>query len=171
MSTLHEVPTETSRASVDAASSTLLGFLDRLACAGKPHTLDTLATTELTFSQLRVLFAVAAASGSSMPLNEVADHVHLSLASAGRAVDKLVHIALVDRREDPADRRVKRVSLTAEGQKLVDAQLSVKEDLISTFVENLPDDLRAGLVTALAPIIDSDVDHFASITAAPQRKH
>lgn len=156
--------TTTASPDVDVACATLIDFLDHLACAGKSHTMDTLATTELTFSQLRVLFALGAHTATTMSLNEVADHVHLSFASAGRTVDKLVGTGLVDRREDPADRRVKRVSLTAEGKKLVDAQLSIKEELIHRFVASLPGDLRAGLTSALRPIVDSDVDHFAAIT-------
>jgi DNA-binding MarR family transcriptional regulator len=156
-------------ASVDAAFDALIGFLDRLACVGKAHTMDTLAATELTFSQLRVMFALGAHGDGAecMSVNEIADHVNLSLAAAGRTVDKLVGAGLVDRREDATDRRVKRVSLTADGHRIVDSQLSVKQDLIRTFVARLPAPLRTGLCDALNPIVDNEVDYFAGIGDPP----
>lgn len=127
--------------------------------------MDSLAATDLTFSQLRVLFTLGAhgVSGESMSMHEVAEQVHLSLAAAGRSVDKLVGSDLVDRREDPADRRVKRVSLTAKGRDIVDSQVSIKQDLIREFVARLPEHLRTGLCSALDPIVDDDVDYFTGI--------
>ncbi|GAA3718148.1 MarR family winged helix-turn-helix transcriptional regulator [Gordonia hankookensis] len=151
--------------SVDAACDMLTGFLDRLACMGKAHTMDTLAATELTFSQLRVLFALGAHGDGveCMSVHEIADQVNLSLAAAGRTVDKLVGTGLVDRREDAADRRVKRVSLTTEGRQIVDSQLSIKQDLIRGFIGRLPEPLRRGLCGALNPIVDNEVDYFSGI--------
>lgn len=155
--------------SVDVACDMLTGFLDRLACMGKAHTMDTLAATELTFSQLRVLFALGAhgVGVESMSVHEIADQVNLSLAAAGRTVDKLVGTGLVDRREDATDRRVKRVSLTTEGRQIVDSQLSIKQDLIRGFIGRLPEPLRRGLCGALNPIVDNEVDYFSGIGDPP----
>ncbi|MFW0794050.1 MarR family transcriptional regulator [Gordonia sp. CPCC 205515] len=151
--------------SVEATCTTLIDFLDRLACLGKPHTMESLANTDLTFTQLRVLFTLAAheSSSESLSVNEIAEQIHLSLAAAGRTVDKLVGAGLVDRREDTADRRVKRVTLTADGQTIVDSHLTVKQDLIHAFVGGLPEDVRARLCAALDPIVDSAVDYFAGL--------
>ncbi len=161
-------PTDATVGSVEAACGTLLGFLDRLACLGKTHSMDTLAASELTFSQLRVMFALGAHGDGAecMSVNEIAEHVNLSLAATGRTVDKLVVAGLADRREDTADRRVKRVSLTDEGRHIVDSHLSIKQDIISAFVAGLPDNLRADLCSALNPIIDADVDYFTGVLDA-----
>ncbi|MGV9709148.1 MarR family winged helix-turn-helix transcriptional regulator [Gordonia sp. NPDC003424] len=158
-------PSVADAGSVESTCTTLIDFLDRLACLGKQHTMESLATTELTFSQLRVLFALAAhdSAAEAMSVNDIADQIHLSLAATGRTVDKLVGAELVDRREDTADRRVKRVTLTDEGRTIVDAQLSIKQDLIRAFVSRLPGDIRTQLCDALNPIVDSDVDFFAGL--------
>ncbi|MDL9936858.1 MarR family transcriptional regulator [Gordonia sp. ABSL1-1] len=152
--------------SVDDASAVLIDFLDRLACLGKSQAMDSLAASDLTLSQLKVVFALGA-HDEPMSVNEVAEHVHLSLAAAGRTVDKLVVSNLVDRREDSADRRVKRVSLTDEGRAFVDSQLSVKEELVRGFVAGLPAPVCTDLLNALRPIVDSAVDYFDLGPPAP----
>lgn len=141
------------------ACDALVEFFERLAQLAKSQVMDELAATDLTFSQLRVLFALGAGE-SPKSVNEIADAVQLSLAAAGRTVDRLVTDGLVDRREDPADRRIKRVSLTATGRELVDGQLTVQRELVQRFVAGLPDTRRAALTEALRSVVDADVDYF-----------
>ncbi|ANY22108.1 MarR family winged helix-turn-helix transcriptional regulator [Gordonia terrae] len=145
--------------SVNAASTALNAFLERLIDLGRPGTLESLAATDITFSQLRILSALACQPGP-MSVNAIADQVQLSLAAAGRTVDKLVGCDLVDRREDPSDRRVKRISLTDAGRRYLETHLAVKRGTIRHFVANLPTDMRDNLCAALRPIVDDAVDHF-----------
>ncbi|GAA1481148.1 hypothetical protein GCM10009624_15880 [Gordonia sinesedis] len=141
------------------ACDALVEFFERLAQLAKSQVMDELAATDLTFSQLRTLFALGAGE-SPKSVNEIADAVQLSLAAAGRTVDRLVTDGLVDRREDPADRRIKRVSLTATGRELVDGQLTVQRELVQRFVAGLPGGRRAALTEALRSVVDADVDYF-----------
>lgn len=145
--------------SVSAASSALNAFLDRLTSLSRPEALESLASTDITFSQLRILSALGCQAGP-MSVNAIADQVQLSLAAAGRTVDKLVGGGLVDRREDPSDRRVKRISLTDAGVRFLETHLAMKHGTIQDFVARLPAELRDNLCTALRPIVDDDVDHF-----------
>ncbi|MEE3849756.1 MarR family winged helix-turn-helix transcriptional regulator [Gordonia sp. LSe1-13] len=151
---------------LDAACATFVEFLERLNCVGQAKTMDALAATDLTFSQMRVLFGLAAHydAGEDMSVNDIADHVGLSLAAAGRTVDKLVSLDLVDRREDPTDRRVKRISLTAAGTQVVTTQLDIKRETVRAFVTGLSQPLRDDLNHVLRAIIDADVDHFSVST-------
>jgi DNA-binding MarR family transcriptional regulator len=145
--------------SVNAASSALNTFLDRLIDLSRPEALESLAATEITFSQLRILSALGCHTGP-MSVNAIAEQVQLSLAAAGRTVDKLVCGGLVDRREDPTDRRVKRISLTDGGRRYLETHLAVKHETVRHFVANLPADMRDELCAALRPIVDDAVDHF-----------
>ena len=144
---------------MNAASTALNAFLERLIDLGRPETLESLAATDITFSQLRILSALACQPGP-MSVNAIADQVQLSLAAAGRTVDKLVGCDLVDRREDPSDRRVKRISLTDAGRRYLETHLAVKRGTIRHFIANLPADMRDNLCAALRPIVDDAVDHF-----------
>src|SRR5690242_16642316 len=75
----------------------------------------------LNFSQMKALVALAGGvEAEPATVKDVAERLGISLASASRAVDDLVRRALATRVEDPDDRRVRRVSLTAEGQEVAD---------------------------------------------------
>lgn len=93
---------------------------------------------DLTLSQLKTLSLLSELPPSSpLSLKEVAERLGISLPAASRAVDPLVRRGLVVRREDEEDRRIKRVSTTAEGdaltQRLMAARVAALEVLISGF--------------------------------------
>lgn len=128
-------------------------FIDRVLCATHATTADTLATTDLSISQLRMLFVLR---GSSQPptVNEVADGVALSVAATGRAADRLVAAGLVDRREDQFDRRMKRLSLTAEGQHLLETHFQVHADAVEELLGRMPAEVCARLHDGITAAID-----------------
>ena len=130
----------------------LFRFLDHLACQQSARTADSLAATDMTLSQLRMMFALHRES-EPVSVNELADAVGLSLAAAGRGADRLVGLDLVDRREDPADRRVKRLSLTDKGRTLLDEEFTQHSDDLDGLVSALPDDLRITLRDTLSDVL------------------
>jgi len=154
--------------SIESASAALVAFLDRLLDLGRPETMENLAATDITFSQLRVLCTLSS-HGGPMPVNAIAEQVQLSLAAAGRTVDKLVCAGFVDRREDPDDRRIKRVSLTDDGTRYLETHLALQHDTVRRFVAGLPAEMRDNLCAALQPIVYDSVDHFL-LEPEPGRK-
>lgn len=133
-------------------------------CLGKSAAMEDLATTDLSLSQIRALFAIAEAD-TPLPVHEIATAIGLSVAATGRTVDRMLRLGLVDRREDPADRRIKRVSLTADGHTMVDNQLTVHHGILRAFVATLPEEHRRSLTQALRPIVDDGVDYFGLAAA------
>nr|WP_062340198.1 MarR family transcriptional regulator [Herbidospora sakaeratensis] len=86
----------------------------------RDRSLPLLATT-LTMQQLKVIVALSfheSASGQ-----ELARELGIGLGTLTGIVDRLVAHGLVSRREDPADRRVRRLTLTTEGRTLTDEML------------------------------------------------
>jgi DNA-binding MarR family transcriptional regulator len=57
--------------------------------------------------------------GGPLRLSDLAECMGTSAATASRAVDHLVHLALVERLPDEHDRRALSIDLTASGRKLV----------------------------------------------------
>ncbi|MEO9326661.1 MarR family winged helix-turn-helix transcriptional regulator [Gordonia aurantiaca] len=155
--------------SIESASAALEAFLDRLLELGRPETMESLAATDITFSQLRVLCTLGCHDGP-MPVNAIAEQVQLSLAAAGRTVDKLVCGGFVDRREDPDDRRIKRISITEQGTRYLETHLALQHETVRRFVAGLPADLRDNLRDALQPIVYGPVDHFALDDAVPRQE-
>jgi DNA-binding MarR family transcriptional regulator len=68
---------------------------------------------EMTFSQLNALYRLY--RNGPQTIAAVAKGADLSPTAASRMVERLVQAGLVERREDQADRRQKRIEVTAQG--------------------------------------------------------
>ncbi|MFC0448668.1 MarR family winged helix-turn-helix transcriptional regulator [Rhodococcus jostii] len=138
--------------SPDLLFELLNDFFTQLLSAGESESMDNLIELDLTFSQVRMLFALAQ-HGEPLPINEVAERLRLSVAAAGRNVDQLVKLGLVVRREDERDRRVKRVSLSEAGHKVANQHIECKRDQLRRFAWRVPETERTRLIEALQPIL------------------
>ena len=78
---------------------------------------DPLFSSHLTVSQLRILLLLS--RGNAMSGGELADRIGVKLAALSGMIDRLVTNDLVRRQEDPHDRRVRRISLSAAGAQLI----------------------------------------------------
>ena len=84
-----------------------------------PHAQESIARTGLGDSDFRVLEALL--HKGPLPVNTIGPKVWLTPGSISIAVDRLVRKGLVVRKEQPADRRVRRVKLTRKGRALITA--------------------------------------------------
>jgi DNA-binding MarR family transcriptional regulator len=146
-----------SPASKDTARSTLTrdmyalaSYLMRTANVG---TFNAIAELDLSFTQLKALCALEM-DGEERSVKALAESMGVSLAAMSRAVDGLYERAFVQREEDPADRRMKRVWLTDAGrsvpQALNEARLSALQDLMGSLDEEEADALGRALQLILA---------------------
>jgi len=109
---------------------------------------------DLSFSQMKGLHALHGADAVSV--KELGERLGLSLAAMSRAADDLVQRGLVDRTEDPSDRRIKRLRLTRKGGELVQRMREIRMAGFEQFVATLAPKERAQLVKALEPILARD---------------
>jgi DNA-binding MarR family transcriptional regulator len=83
--------------------------------------LDLLATVdggdELSMTQLATLYVLDV--GEPVSLGGLADRIGRSVSATSRLVDALVRRGLVERREHPSDRRVRRIALADDGDALL----------------------------------------------------
>ncbi|MFL5893580.1 MAG: MarR family winged helix-turn-helix transcriptional regulator [Thermoleophilaceae bacterium] len=107
---------------------------------------------EISFSQMKALHALRE-HREPVSIKTLGDQLGLSLAAISRAADGLVQRGLVNRHEDPEDRRIKRLTVTAAGDELVGKIIRARLTGIEDFVETLSDKERAQLDKALAPIL------------------
>ncbi|WP_437426577.1 MarR family winged helix-turn-helix transcriptional regulator [Williamsia muralis] len=140
---------------VEETFRTVHEFLTRLSCALDADAMDDLIETDLGFTHYKALL-ILNRHGNALSVNELADELHLSLAAAGRAVDKLVGLSMVSRREDEHDRRIKRISLAEGGEKAVALSIRRREDSVRDVIAKLPSHMRADLNSALLPILAGD---------------
>lgn len=96
-----------------------IGALEiRLLASGLPQETSSLLDYEITLQQLRA-FALIYARGQ-VAINQVADALGIRPNVATGIVQRLVERGLIERREDPDDRRVRRLTITEQGLALID---------------------------------------------------
>jgi DNA-binding MarR family transcriptional regulator len=123
---------------------------------------------ELSMTQLKILHILDGADRELTP-SELAQFLGLSPAATGRAVEALVRGGIVTRRDDDADRRVKRLALTTAGKAAVARIAEARIEAIATVIAKLDADQRDALAAALTPLLpDSPNDGGCAISARPQ---
>ncbi|MDP9821251.1 MarR family winged helix-turn-helix transcriptional regulator [Nocardioides massiliensis] len=130
-------------------------FIRNAFAPGRDPWIEAFVEIDLTFNQARTLM-VLEHTAHPMPIGQIAQLLGLTLPSAGRNVDRLVRLDLVERHEDPEDRRVKLVELTAKGRELVDLKVDCHRASTTSFLADHTDEDRAALVAALRPFIRQD---------------
>jgi DNA-binding MarR family transcriptional regulator len=88
-------------------------------------------------------------------VGDIANQMSISNAAASQLVDKLVQQRLVERIEDPHDRRAKRLSLTPTGQRLLDLSREARLAWTGDVVAQLPPARRASVTAALQTLIEA----------------
>lgn len=95
-------------------------------------------------------------SAQTWQVGDLAEVFGVSVPSMSRAVDALVKKKLVTRLEDPDDRRVRRVAITAKGKQLVDTLLVVRQAGMEAFAGSLSAAQRRKLDAAVDSLMDRD---------------
>jgi DNA-binding MarR family transcriptional regulator len=120
---------------------------------GMIHALD---STGLSFVQVKTLAAIGGTGGDDVSVNQVADLLGFSLPSASRAIEVLVKKGLATRVEDPADRRVRHISLTDDGQILMDELVASRVEGLERFIGKLTPAERRKLDAALELLLERE---------------
>ncbi len=92
---------------------------------------------------------VIIASHGPMHLGQLAKAMSLHPSNATRTCDRLVAAKLLDRRDNPADRRHLLLTLTKKGRKLVDGVMERRRAAIGQILDRMPSGARADLAVVL----------------------
>jgi DNA-binding MarR family transcriptional regulator len=92
----------------------------------------------------------------SWQVSDLAERFGASVPSMSRAVDALVKAKLATRVEDPDDRRVRRVKITAKGKELVDRLVTVRLAGMEAFTATLSAAQRRKLDAAVDSLMDRE---------------
>jgi len=89
-------------------------------------------------------------------VSDLAETFGMSVPSMSRAVDGLVKKGLATRVEDPDDRRVRRVAITARGKRLVETLLVVRQAGMEAFAASLTAAQRRKVDAAIEALMDRE---------------
>ena len=139
-------------------------FFQRIFSLAESGSMDQMIELDVSFTQARTMFLLAHTDGP-LPINEIASQLGLSVAATGRNIDQLVRLGIVERQENPDDRRVKLVSLSPTGFEVADQQFEQKRRAVRKFVDRLSATEAENLTQALRPILAGE--SLRTTTKAP----
>lgn len=128
--------------------------------------LNTGVAAELSAAQLQ---AVVALSAGPMRIGELADHLGLAESTTTRLVDRLEHLALAGRREDPSDRRSVDVELSPAGQRVAGAVGRTRRELLAEILGALSPKERQELVRLFGKVAAVLVEKEEAVLGAEGR--
>jgi len=88
-------------------------------------------------------------------ITELSEHLNLALGTTSQAIDQLVQVGLVQRREDANDRRHKLVSITPAGAEIVARVRQSRVEEMARRFADLPPELAARLSAILADVVEA----------------
>jgi DNA-binding MarR family transcriptional regulator len=131
-------------------ASRFAAVLRHIWCTQGSDDIRAIEASGLSVVQVKVLYSLGGSGDDDpRPLTEIAERLGISPPSTSRAVDALVRGGYADRVEDASDRRVRRVSLTVAGERLLDELTMARVAGLERFVAALGRGERRKLASAL----------------------
>ena len=103
--------------------------------------------SDLSFSQINTLFRLHHHGPS--PVNDLADHLGITTAAVSQLLEPLKKAGLIQRSEDPTDRRVKLIALTESGEALVKKSMRNRHAWLTEFSAELSPEEKEQLLPAI----------------------
>ena len=104
----------------------------------------------LSMTQINVLFHLH--YGGQCGVSDLGEHLGVSSAAASQMVDRLVGMGLLQRSEDPDDRRVKHLALTAKGEALVLESIEARRRWMEGLTTALTIQQQEAIIAALTTL-------------------
>ena len=80
----------------------------------------------LSASQIHALMRLYHASAGACRVSELGSHLGITNAASSQMVERMVKMDLLQRSDDPHDRRVKQVALTPQGRQLIERGIETR---------------------------------------------
>jgi len=109
--------------------------------------------TGLSFSQINILMRLFHRLSTSV--SEIGEQLGVTNAAASQAVDRLVGLGLIERTEDPDDRRAKRLALTKKGRALIIKGVEARSKWIEGLTDALTPEQQNMIISALTLLTEA----------------
>ena len=109
--------------------------------------------TGLSFSQINILMRLL--HGRRIGVSEIGEQLGVTNAAASQAVDRLVGLDLIERTEDPIDRRAKRLALTRKGRALIEQGIEIRSQWIEGLTDALTPEQQSLIISALTLLTEA----------------
>jgi DNA-binding MarR family transcriptional regulator len=110
-------------------------------------------TTGLSMPQFGILMHLY--YRSSCGISHLSEHLDVSAPAASQLVDRLVQHGLLERVEDPHDRRAKQLTLTPKGRTLIETGIVERTRWVDELVQSLAPGEYEEMASALAALTEA----------------
>jgi len=86
-------------------------------------------------------------------VTDLGEHLGVSSPAASQMLERLVDEGLIQRSEDPDDRRMKKITLTEKGARVMKESVSALLDWLEQLAENLSEEEKRQITSAMELII------------------
>jgi DNA-binding MarR family transcriptional regulator len=104
----------------------------------------------------------------SCPVSSIGGELGVTAAAASQIVDRLAGMGLIERSEDPKDRRVRRIRLTAKGRGLVARGVEARIAWVRDLSHRLPSRDLGQIIDSLNRLTQAAEDSDRERSADPQ---
>jgi DNA-binding MarR family transcriptional regulator len=91
----------------------------------------------------------------ALGVSDIAEEQGITVPAASQQVERLVQQGLLERTEDPHDRRFKQVTLSRRGHELVENSLEARVKWMEELAESLPTEQQQHLIDALSLLTEA----------------
>ena len=137
---------------VDQLVTTLEHWIDIFMHHSMQNFIQYARESGLSMSQLGALFHLNATGTSGV--TDLGDHLGVTSAAASQMLDRLVQQGLIQRSEDPNDRRVKQIVLTSKGSGVLEEIIRTRQVWLNDLAQTLSNPEKETITTALNVLID-----------------
>ena len=110
----------------------------------------------LSMAQMSTLFHLH--HGNECGVSNIGEHLGVTNAAASQMIDRLVQNGLVERTEDPTDRRVKQLKLTEKGTALIQEGVELRHRWIEDLTNALTIEEQEAIIAALNTLTNTAVE-------------
>ncbi len=107
----------------------------------------------LSIAQMNTLFHLH--HGSKCGVSDIGELLGVTNAAASQMIERLVQNGLIERSEDPIDRRVKQLRLTEKGQSIVLEGIEVRRRWLEELTDALSAEEQHSIISALMILTDA----------------
>jgi len=93
--------------------------------------------------------------GEICSVSDIGAHLKVTNAAASQTVEQLVQMGLLERTEDPADRRTKQIKLTPKGRTLVEKGIEARSQWFEALANALTPEQQAMIISALTILTEA----------------
>jgi DNA-binding MarR family transcriptional regulator len=109
--------------------------------------------TDLSFSQINILMRLL--HGGSAGVSEIGAQLGVTNAAASQAVERMVQLGLIERTEDPIDRRAKKLALTPKGRALIEQGIEIRSQWVEGLTDALTPEQQSMIISALTLLTEA----------------